>query len=183
MTRSVLVSHRLPELQSGNPVLDHWVREHLQAWISQAFEQLSYLTPEVGDWTAIVQGSGTAGTYEITTQESQYCRIGDWVFVSTYITLAGALTGGGAGDLNIAGLPYEKRADHNPIGTAAFGGVNWTAGANLTSNFTTDGESSALKFVETNDNAAVSIVPIGGIAVSDLLLATICYLTNGERSA
>lgn len=176
MTRRVLVSPRLPELRSGNAEIDRWFQQAVQPWIAQAFEQFSFLTPDEGDWTAIVQGSGTAGTYEIASQESHYYRIGDWVFLSTYITLAGALTAGGVGDLNITGVPFTKRASHNPVGTITLSGVNWTAGANLAIAFSTDDESAVLRVVETNDNAAGAALAIGSLAASDLIAATICYL-------
>jgi len=182
MAHRVLVPPRLPVLQSGNKVIDAWVQEHLQPWISRSFDQLTFLNPEDDTFTPIIGGSGTAGTYEILTNYSRYHRMGDLVFVSIWVTLAAAITAGGTGDLNISGLPWVKVDSHAPYGVVVLSGVNWAAGANLAAGFGTTGESSTLFFLETNDNAAVTVVPISGVAANDLIIASIFYITNGVRA-
>jgi hypothetical protein len=183
VTRRVLISDSLPTLRSGNAELDRWVEQHLQTFVKQTFEQFKFLTPSEDEWTAAIRGAGTAGTYEIASQLSYYYRIGDWVFLTTQITLAAAVTGGGTSSLNITGVPFVKRASHNPVGTVVFTGVNWTAGANLAVSFvSSSNESSTLQIVETTDDAAVSALVIGSLAANDIIFATIAYLTNGERS-
>jgi hypothetical protein len=182
MTRRVLVSQSLPALRSGNAALDRWVEQYLQAFVKETFEQFRYVTPHEDEWTAVIRGSGTAGTYEIASQLSRYYRVGDWVFLSTQIVLAAAVTGGGTSNLNITGAPFVKRASHNPVGTVVFRGVNWTAGANLAVSFASSDESSTLQVTETNDDAAETALAIGSLAVNDIIVATIAYLTNGERS-
>jgi hypothetical protein len=184
MTRRVIVSHRLPELRSGNAEIDHWVAEHLQAHVSQVFEQLTYLIGETETFTASIRGSGTAGTYEIASQRSHYYRTGDLVTAFIDISMAGALTAGGTGDFQIQGLPLLKLDAHFPKGTAFLDGVNWAAGANLTSSFTSEtGELGTLIIRETNDNAASTIVPVSGIAANDRIAITIQYITCGVRNA
>lgn len=184
MTRRVLVSNRLPELRSGNAELDRWVSQALQPWITQAFEQISFLTPETDAFTPTIRGSGTAGTYELLTNYSRYYRSGDLVHAFVFVQLAAAITAGGTNDLNIAGLPYTMLDSQAPYGIAAFSGVNWAAGANLACTFTgSGGESSTLMVVETNDNAALSLVQVGGLAVNDIIVASIAYITNGVRAA
>lgn len=182
MTRRVLVSNRLPELQSGDPVIDAWVREHLQRHIAEIFEQISFLTPEEGSWTAAVRGSGTAGTYEIDSQLSRYYRIADLVVLWFHIVLDTPLTGGGAGDLQITGAPFQKMDDVNAVGTAHMSGVDWTAAANHVLGFVSTDESSTLGIFEINDNAVATALAIGSLAAGDLLIGSIAYQTNGVRT-
>lgn len=176
MSARVLVSDALPPLRSGNPSVDAAVENHLRAFVADVYEQLRYITPQQEQWTAAIRGAGTAGTYEIASQQSWYCRIGDWVYLSTFITLAGSITGGGTGNLNITGVPFTKIASHHPVGQVALVGVNWTAGAHLGVAFTSTDESTSLYVIETNDDAASAALAIGALAANDQILATIAYL-------
>lgn len=178
MTRRVLVSDKLPELRSGNPEIDRWVEQHLQAFISQTFEQIRWLVGAEGEWEAAISGSGTAGTYEIATQFSRFNRSGDLVDLWFLIVLDNPITGGGVGDLQITGLPYTKAVDHTVAGTIHMSGVNWTAGANLCLGFSASDESSTLQIFEMNDNAAQALLAIGALAADDILVGHIRYITS-----
>jgi hypothetical protein len=63
---------------------------------------------EEGTWTPVVRGSSTAGTYELTTTQGHYTKIGRQVFIHCNVITASAPTGGGVGDLEIAGLPFTS---------------------------------------------------------------------------
>jgi hypothetical protein len=176
--RRVLVSHKLPTLQSGTPELDRWVEQNLQPFVSNVFDQLSYLTPEEAAFTPTIRGSGTAGTYELASNLSRYYRSGDLVYITVWVQLEAVITAGGTNDLLIAGLPFEKIEEMAPYGAVVFSGVNWTAGANLAVGFS----GNSLNVIETNDNAAVGTVPVSGLAANDVIAATIAYVTNGVRA-
>jgi hypothetical protein len=180
MTRRVLVSHRLPELRSGNAVLDAWVREHLQRHVAEVFEQIAYLTPESDTFDlTYFGGSGTAGTYEIASQVNRYYRIGELVFVTVDVTLAGTVTGGGTGDLQMGGLPYKAVDNH-----AAMGAV-WTSGVDHTANYVVAAvieNTTTMNLNEIADNAAAAALPISAVAANDRIIASCVYVTDGVRA-
>ena len=68
---------------------------------------------EEGTWTPVIRGSGTAGTYEIGTNGCTYTKVGRQVTLNVFIQMAGAVTGGGTGDLQITAAPFAKSADSN----------------------------------------------------------------------
>lgn len=129
-------------------------------------------------WTAAVRGSGTAGTYEIASQNCRYTRIGRRVFLDISITMAAAVTGGGTGFLEITGAPFTKIANSLPYGDARLSGVDYTAGAMISLGFITSAATSILYFDETTDNAAASQVQIAGLSANDVLNGSICYETD-----
>jgi len=82
---------------------------------------------EEGTWTPTIRGSATAGTYEILTNGCTYTKIGRQVTINVFIQLQSVVTGGGAGDLQITGVPYAKAANSNPtaavyLATGTFSG-------------------------------------------------------------
>lgn len=135
---------------------------------------IQYMSPSEAAFTAAVVGNGTAGTYEIASQNCNYTSVGRRVWVDIDITLAGAITGGGTGDLTITGLPFTKIANTLPIGTATFVGVDF-AGTYVNVGFSSSGTSTALNFYQTLDNGALSFTPISGVAAGDTIRASICY--------
>jgi hypothetical protein len=132
---------------------------------------------EEGVWTPVVRGAATAGTYELNTSvtKATYTRIGRVVHLSAYIVLAGAITGGGTGELTIFGVPFAKGANIPAFGVTSFSGVDFAAGANLSCYFGTTASSSQLFIWETNDNAGVSLTPISGVSAGDTINISITY--------
>jgi hypothetical protein len=132
---------------------------------------------EEGVWTPVVRGAATAGTYELNTgvTKATYTRIGRVVHLSAYIVLAGAITGGGTGELTIFGVPFAKGANIPAFGVTSFSGVDFAAGANLSCYFGTTASSSQLFIWETNDNAGVSLTPISGVSAGDTINISITY--------
>jgi hypothetical protein len=146
--------------------------------LATTLNELVKLYPRQGDWTATIRGSGTAGTYEIASQLCRYTRTGRRVWLDVGITMAGAVTGGGTGDLAITGLPFAKAASTYPIGNVLLYGLDWTAGASLSLAFSSTLASSSLVITQTIDTAAYAGVPIGAIGAGDLFFASICYETD-----
>lgn len=179
MTRRVLVSPRLPELRSGNAELDRWVSEHLQRHIAEVFEQISFLTPEHETFTPTVRGSGTAGTYELDTNNSRYYRFADLVFVHVDVVLDNPLTAGGTGVIWFTGLPYKAIDNHSPMGAV------YTSGVDHLANYLACGmieDTTTLTLNEIADNAAAAGLPISAVAADDRIIASCVYITDGERS-
>jgi len=127
-----------------------------------------------GTWTAVIRGSGTAGTYEITSQNSNYTRIGRVVHLESQITLAGSITGGGDGNLQITGCPFTKMASSSPVGSVITQGVDFT-GTQLNVTFITGSATSTLCILETVDNAAFVALPITAIAANDKIYFSITF--------
>lgn len=137
---------------------------------------LSQMVQTSGTWTAGIVGSSTSGTYQIASQTSTYTIIGRTITLNAYITLAGVVTGGGAGDLSISGLPQSGKTGKISVGSVMFSGVNYTtAGASLVAEMNGTSHSETIKFVETSDNAAFAYVPIGSVTANNVIAFTITY--------
>jgi hypothetical protein len=128
---------------------------------------------EEGTWTPVIRGAGTAGTYELTST-SHYTKIGRQVTLITSIALAGSITGGGSGYLQISGVPFTKAASTFAIGTVTTTGVD-TIGNYLTVQFISSGAETTLFLSEVNDNAAPSDLPISAISATDGIGLSITY--------
>ena len=61
---------------------------------------------EEGDWTPVIRGAGTAGTYEQVITRATYTKVGRQVTLQCYIALASVVTGGGTSYLQITGAPF-----------------------------------------------------------------------------
>lgn len=127
-----------------------------------------------GSWTPVVRGAGTAGTYELSTAIGQWTRTGDLVMVNARIILAGSITGGGTGGLQVTGLPFAPRSTEvvNWHGTAYTDGIDWT-GTSLSA--LVNYSSSVVLLYALNDNGVPVEVPISGVAAGDNLQFTITY--------
>jgi hypothetical protein len=72
---------------------------------------------EEGTFTPVVQGSATAGTYQLTVAQGIYVKIGRQVTVLVNCALAGSgVTGGGSGHVQITGLPFAAAASPAVVG-------------------------------------------------------------------
>jgi len=149
----------------------------LSSRLSSPSVELANAMMDSSTWTAAIRGSGTAGTYQILSQNCRYSRIGRRIFLDLNITMAAAVTGGGTGALNITGVPFAKIADAFPIGAVSLDGLDWTAGALLALTFTTAGAGSTLQIRETNDNAAAAGLAVSAIAANDVIAGSISYET------
>lgn len=186
IAHSVVVAPKLPPLKSGNEELDRWVEQYLQPFVTHAFEHINGITPEAGEFTPAVRGSSTAGTYELQTARGRYHRLGDVVFASIYIQLAAVVTGGGAGNLNVTGLPFAKLDrgfSYYPLGACILSGVDITANTNtIAVGFDVLTASSTLVFTQTIDNGANVAIPISAVAADDFIVCSIVYEAGTRAS-
>lgn len=146
--------------------------------IATVLNELVKQFPQHGDWTAVIRGSGTAGTYEIASQNCRYTRIGRRVWLDVFIQMAAVVTGGGTGFIQITGVPFVKIANSIPIGGVRVDGVDWTAGANVVLSWNDSGVSSTLVIDEVIDNASAGNVAISGLGANDAIYGSICYETD-----
>jgi len=128
-------------------------------------------------WSPVIRGSGTAGTYELDMGNTRctYTRLGRVVTLNAYIVLAGAITGGGTGELQIAGLPYDKRDGSSAWGSVACNLVAYSDGKQLTVYFGGVGVSSLLYFWESASAGAVTLTPISAINAGDVVAFSVSY--------
>jgi hypothetical protein len=148
--------------------------------VMEVLNQLAALLPvEYGSWTAVIRGSGTAGTYEIATQYCRYTRMGRRVILDVWIQLAAVVTGGGTGDVQITGAPYAKKANTLPQGPLRLDGVGYTAGnALVLSHFSTADATAVLALVEVVSGAGAAAIPVSALDASDFIIGSICYETD-----
>lgn len=131
-----------------------------------------------GTWTASIKGSTGSGTYEIASQTSTYTRIGRQITVNTYITMAGAVTGGGTGDLtvNLETLGIYPKTGIRTFGAVMLSGINYTtAGASICAEADGTNHQNKIQFVETVDNAASAYIPISAVGANDVIGFSITY--------
>lgn len=134
---------------------------------------------EEGTWTPVIAGSSAAGTYEISIAQADYVKIGKSVTVNFRIVMAGSLTGGGSGNLEITGLPFLKAENIIAQGSVVTRGIDLTSGAiSLSCGFGTTSAVSKVVLEETIDNATSVIVPITALAANDTIQATITYTST-----
>jgi|DEB0MinimDraft_10_1074344.scaffolds.fasta_scaffold08588_2 hypothetical protein len=134
---------------------------------------------EEGTWTPVIAGSSIAGTYEIATAYADYVKIGKSVTVNVFVLMAGSLSGGGSGNLEITGLPFAKALNSIAQGSVVTRGIDLTAGAiSLSCGFGTTSSVSKVVLEEVIDNATSVLVPISAIAANDAIQATITYTST-----
>jgi hypothetical protein len=128
---------------------------------------------EEGTWTPVIRGSGTAGTYELT-HVSHYTKIGRQVTLTSRITMASSITGGGTNYLQITGLPFAKLDNSDTVGSIEVNGLD-TTGNYLVVKFITLSASSILFISDVNDNATPTDLPVSAISANDSIGLTITY--------
>lgn len=125
-------------------------------------------------WTPTFRGSGTAGTYELALNNSTYYYDGAQVRLTVRVQFAGALTGGGTGDLQITNLPISKRDNTFPVGVVMLDGLTFGAG-NLSAVFNTAAPSTTLNIALSTSGAGYSVLAIGAISTNDTFTVSITY--------
>lgn len=136
---------------------------------SDQWPTISYIPFDV-----VVRGSVTPGTYEIVEQQCSAVRIGNLVIAQINLFLANSLTGGGAGYLQIAGLPIAKAAGSFPAGTAVLHDIDFT-GNYVQMLFVTAGTTDTLFLAAVGANAAAVEVPISSAVPGAWITGTIIY--------
>jgi len=123
-----------------------------------------------GAWTPVVLGASTAGTYEIA-GTARYHKVGRQVTLIGNIALAASITGGGSGNLRIAGIPFARNTSYTSVGAVMLRGVDFT-GVSPVVRFV---GASEVYFPVTNDNGAEVAIDIAGVAATDAINFTITY--------
>lgn len=131
---------------------------------------------EEGTWTPSLQGSSTAGTYELATASGWYTRIGRQVTVIFDIKLAAVVTGGGAGFLCIAGLPFNCATTAATAGSCVLSGVGFSASAAYIVVSPRSVGSPQLILQDIYANAGSNAVDVSTLAANDVLQGTLTYL-------
>ena len=131
---------------------------------------------EQGTWTPAVRGGSTAGTYQLAVATGKYTKIGNQVHILCNITLASSITGGGAGFLQITGLPFAHIANNQWIGAVYVDGVDISDTCKYLVS-SPDAGSSVTTFAlhEINDNAARTYVQITGVSANDIIYTSFSY--------
>jgi hypothetical protein len=133
---------------------------------------------EEGTWTPVIQGSGTAGTYELDggTTYASYTKIGRQVTLQCQIAFAAVITAGGSGNLNIIGIPFAKGNAQTPVGAISLFGVDLdNTCVHATIRFSSGASSSTLIIYQIVDNAAGLSLPISAVSASDFINFTVTY--------
>lgn len=132
---------------------------------------------EEGTWTPVVRGSGTAGTYELSSSLAYYTKVGRLVTIHLSMTLDDPITGGGSGYTQITGLPYAKANSFHTTAVVNSIGFDYT-GDYLVTRFTTGGATSTVLGIFGNvDDGSLSLTSISGLSAGDSFTITLSYLT------
>lgn len=131
-----------------------------------------------GVWAPVIRGDGTAGTYEQASAFARYSRIGRRVWLDFFVQLAGAVTGGGTGAINVTGLPFAKSNGSFPVGAIMIYGIAYTAGAHLSINFGTTSITSALYLYQSTNGAIWASIPVSAVVANSRWAASITYETD-----
>tara|TARA_R100001594_G_scaffold61908_2_gene96183 strand:+ start:874 stop:1659 length:786 start_codon:yes stop_codon:yes gene_type:complete len=143
---------------------------------------------EEGTWTPVVTGTSTAGTYEPdgTFNKGFYQKIGRMVTVRGISMLASSITGGGSGNMQIGGLPFNYDASHNcGAGAVVTDSVDFTDsaidnrnifGLAITANSGSD--ASTLRLLLSRDNSGFYTRAIADVDPLDFIEFTYTYATT-----
>ena len=129
---------------------------------------------EEGTWTPTIRGSTTAGTYEIQTNGCTYTKIGRQVTLNVFIQLAGSVTGGGAGDLQITGIPFAKGSNSNPV-AAVYLALGTFTGNAPTASWTSFSASSTILLNQIASGGFGSAIPISFASAGAYIAFTMTY--------
>ncbi len=133
---------------------------------------------ERGTWTPVIRGDGTAGTYEQAAGTcATYIKDGNLVTLNCWIVLAGAITGGGTGEMIITGAPYTKSNNTWVVGPMRLNGVAFTANTAPVLQFAGTAETSTM-YCWLNTGSGGSYVPISAVGAGDGISFSITYETD-----
>ena len=143
---------------------------------------------EEGTWTPVVTGTSTAGTYEPdgTFNKGFYQKIGRMVTVRGISMLASSITGGGSGNMQIGGLPFNYDASHNcSAGAVVTDSVDFSDSAidnrnifGLGINANSGSDASTLRLLLSRDNSGFYTRAIADVDPLDFIEFTYTYATT-----
>jgi len=147
----------------------------VQAWDADLDTLAStYVT---GTWTAGLTGSSVApDSITYTNQSGVYTRIGNVVFCHCIVQINAFTLGSGAGNLTLTGLPVTSANNGVlAVGNVVTSNVDFSTSTAYVNLLVNTNAQTAI-FVESKDNAAVSVVPLSAVASGDLFRISFNYL-------
>jgi hypothetical protein len=131
---------------------------------------------EEGTWTPVIQGSGTAGTYELDANtKCEYTKIGRLITLVVRIRLAPTVTGGGVGDLYILGAPFTKSLNQIAMGSVYLALGTFTGNLPAVSFNSLEGTSTTLYFPQSVSGGYGTSLPISFASANAYIGFTISY--------
>lgn len=139
----------------------------------RALESREY-TPRAGAWTPAFQGSAVAGTIAYTLQAGRFVRVGSLVWLTAFVVVSG-ISVSPTGDLQMSGLPFAVANTANIYAAVALGQykLDLTAGK-FPGAYLAPG-ASILTFTESQDAAAVALMPASALQTDSNIILTVVY--------
>ena len=133
---------------------------------------------EEGNWTPVLRGANTFGTYETTTAVGTYTKIGNSVTVYLTLILSGSITGGGVGYAQITGLPFSTTGSNVfPQGNVTLSYVNIDTGyaQNISLEPISGSSTDILYFPITRSQLSVADMSIGSFTNGSVIKGSLTY--------
>jgi len=130
---------------------------------------------EEGSWTPVLRGSGTAGTFNLSTATGKYTKIGNMVTLYCAITLT-SITGSPTGDLQITGAPFACAAGTSASGATQTQLLGITQAPSVS--FSTRGASSILYLTYVNASQIANVIAVNTVANTAIVDFCISYPTT-----
>lgn len=123
---------------------------------------------EEGTWTPLITGVGNSGTYETSTAQGFYTKIGNQVTIWCRVVFASVITGGGSAYLVINNIPFANAAGA-ANGAVSASGLDYSAGYTYLVAAPTNAAGGVTTwYIEENgDNVASGDFPIAGVSAND----------------
>lgn len=143
-------------------------------------ELRKYMKSDEDTWTPVLAGHSTPGTYELHADTSCYYEKRERkVTIFAHIVLAAAVTGGGAGNIRLTGLPFPIAAapPYACSSSAVLTGIAFT-GSQANVERVTSAETSTLFFYGLANTGVITEVPITAVGVNDTINFELSYITR-----
>jgi hypothetical protein len=129
---------------------------------------------ETGTWTPTVAGSGTAGTYTLSSVNAYYTKIGKQVTV--WASFGFSAASGGSGYITINSFPFNYGSGSAISGAVYYSNINFGATPTSTVIANTSGSANNQFYIAYMvNNGAGSTTPISGISTSTYISFTVTY--------
>ena len=132
---------------------------------------------EEGTWTPTVRGSGTAGTYTLSSTNAYYTKIGNQITI--YASFGFSVASGGSGYMQIKGLPFFYKA--NTVALGMIKAVNFAFNAStvyVALEPVTGGSDDTIFMSEIFNNAGTIDAPISSVTTSTAIRITYTYTVS-----
>ena len=134
---------------------------------------------EEGTWTPAWQS--TSASFNYTSQVGNYTKIGNVVFLTILLQLAGAPSGTTGNNLNISGLPFtSKSTNYGGISIGGYDNFNYPSteavGDQIIGRITANNNTIEILMVE--DNGSLQTITAGSITGAMSFFASATYLTT-----